>query len=72
MTITGMYGRENVNMIDLSTVSTAELHRELLRREGVTFYGIGPEGIAEIKTRSGGRVNFVEVSGPATIIINVD
>lgn len=56
----------------LSRVSTADLHAELLRRRGATFYVLGPEASAEITMQDGAFREVVEVSGPATIVVNID
>ncbi|AWB45287.1 BC1881 family protein [Paenibacillus sp. CAA11] len=63
-------------MIDLSTVSTADLQAEISRREGVKSYALSTEDSAEINVKCNGgglRTNtFVNFSGPAVITINID
>lgn len=49
------------NAVDLSQVPTCDLHEELIKREGVSAFFLGPDD--EIKET---------VRGPAWVIVNRD
>ncbi|WP_108813545.1 BC1881 family protein [Loktanella sp. Alg231-35] len=53
--------QDSVIKIDLTNITTCELHRELLKREGVQSCFLGPEDKL-----------FQVVRGPAWVIVNRD
>lgn len=53
--------QENQQVIDLTNVPTCDLHKELIRREGISSVFLGPED--ELRK---------VVSGPAWVIVNRD
>ena len=56
-------------MIDLSTVSTADLHTELARREGVREIVYGPEDNVLIANSNG---VVLDDYGPVRLLVNID
>jgi|GEM_PF-6717085 len=54
---------------NLSRVSTAELHAELARREGVKEYVFGPEDNAILAGDDG---YILDEYGPLRVLVNVD
>lgn len=64
-----MKRRDNANMNDLSTISTADLQAELSRREGVKTYVFGPDNNVVLAYEDG---VVLDDYGPVTVTINVD
>lgn len=59
--------------VDLSDVSTKELHEELAKREGVEEYVIAPHGeCAKLHVDKGNYGGTEYIEGPARILVNKD
>jgi len=55
--------------VDLSAVSTRELHEELAQREGVKEYVFGPENEIELFGDDG---VIIRDNGPVRVLVNRD